>query len=78
MDTAGERPRAMVLLLRDGQALLLGPVYGPERCDLGFVEDLLRIQVAARRLGSSIRLTEVRPDLRELVELVGLTTELVD
>lgn len=78
MDEADERPRAVVMLVRDGQEVPLGPVYGPEYCDLGFVEGLLRVQLAARRLGWSIRLTEVRPDLRELVELVGLTTELVD
>ena len=66
------------LVLQNGQEVPLGPVNGPERCDLGFVEDLLRVQLAARRLGWSIRLTEVRPDLRELVELVGLTNELVD
>jgi len=78
MKQADQRPRAVVLLLRDGQEVLLGPVYGPDRCDLGFVEGLLRVQLAARRFGWSIRLTEIRPDLRELVELVGLTTDLVD
>jgi hypothetical protein len=78
MEHDDARPRAVVLLLRDGQELLLGPVYGPDRCDLGFVEGLLRVQLAARRFGWSIRLTEVRPDLLELVELVGLTTDLVD
>lgn len=78
MDEADTRPRAVVLLLRDGQQVLLGPVYGPDRCDLAFVEGLLRVQLAARRFGWSIRLAEVREDLRELVELVGLTTDLVD
>ena len=68
----------MVLLRRDGEEVLLGPVYGPDHCDLGFVEGLLRVQMAARRFGWSIRLTEVRADLRELVELVGLSTDLVD
>ena len=77
MDEADARPRAVVLLLRDDEPVLLGPVYGPDRCDLGFVEDLLRVQLAAKRFGWSIRLTEVRPDLLELVELVGLTTDLV-
>ena len=67
----------MVVLRRDGEDVLLGPVYGPDRCDLGFVEDLLRVQLAARRFGWSIQLRDVRPDLRELIELVGLTTDLV-
>lgn len=65
MEEGDERPRAVVLLLRDGQEVLLGPVYGPDRCNLGFVEGLLRVQLAARRFGWLIRLTEVRPDLRE-------------
>ena len=66
------------MLRREGDDVLLGSVYGPERCDLGFVEDLLRVQLAARRFGWSIVLREVRPDLLELVELVGLTTDLVE
>jgi len=70
-------PRAVVVLRRDGEDVLLGPVYGPDRCDLGFVEDLLRVQLAARRFGWSIELRDVQPDLRELIELVGLTTEMV-
>jgi hypothetical protein len=78
MEAADERPRAVVVLVRDGERVPLGPVYGPDRCDLGFVEGLLHVQLAARRFGWSIRLTEVRPDLLELVELVGLTTDLVD
>ena len=67
----------MVVLRRDGEDVLLGPVYGPDRCDLGFVEDLLRVQLAARRFGWTIRLVEVRDDLRELIEMVGLGTDLV-
>ena len=68
----------MVVLRRDGEDVLLGPVYGPDRCDLGFVEDLLRVQLAARRFGWTIRLVEVRDDLRELIEMVGVSTDLVD
>ena len=74
----GAGPRAVVVLRRDRGDVLLGPVYGPDRCDLGFVEDLLRVQLAARRFGWSIVLREVRPDLLELVELVGLSTDLVE
>ncbi len=77
MDPADERPRAVVVLVRDGAEVLLGPVHAPEQCDLGFVEGLLRVQLAARRFGWTIRLREVQPDLLELVELVGLTTDLV-
>ena len=74
---AGAGPRALVVLRRAGQDVLLGPVYAPDRCDLGFVEDLLRVQLTARRFGWSIQLRQVQPDLRELLELVGLTTDLV-
>jgi hypothetical protein len=77
VDEERERPRAVVVLEREGHEVLLGPVYGEGRCDLGFVDDLLRVQLAARRFGWSIRLREVRPDLLELVELVGLRTELL-
>jgi hypothetical protein len=73
-----DRPRAVVVLLRGDEEVLLGPVYAPDRCDLGFVDGLLRVQLAARRFGWSIRLREVRPDLLELVELVGLTADLVE
>ena len=62
-----------MVLRRDGEDVLLGPVYGADRCDLGFVEDLLRVQLAARRFGWTIQLRQVQPDLRELIELVGLT-----
>ena len=67
-----------MVLERDGEDVLLGPVHGADRCDLGFVDDLLRVQLAARRFGWSIRLREVRSDLRELIELAGLTTDLVE
>jgi hypothetical protein len=77
MDRADERPRAVVVLLRDGAEVLLGPVYAPDRCDLGFVDGLLRVQLAARRFGWAIRLREVDPDLVELVDLVGLRADLV-
>ncbi len=67
-----------MLLRRDGEEVLLGPVYGSGHCDLGFVEELLRVQLTARRFGWSIRLVDVRPDLLELVDLVGLSADLVD
>jgi hypothetical protein len=77
MEPGDEGPAAVVLLRRDGREHLLGPVYGPRTCDLRFVEDLARVQLAARRFGWSIRLVDVRPDLLELVDLVGLRSDLV-
>lgn len=74
----GDEPLAAVVLLRcDGEEHLLGPVYGPRTCDLGFVEDLARVQLAALRFGWSIRLVDVRPDVLELVDLVGLRSALM-
>ena len=70
-------PSAVVVLRRDDGDVILGPVYAGERCDLALVDDLLRVQLAARRFGWCIRLREVREDLRELIELTGLTTDLV-
>jgi hypothetical protein len=67
--------RAVVVLHREADDVVLGPVYGG-RCDLAFVEDLLRVQLAARRFGWSIHLCDVRPDLVELLELAGLSDEM--
>jgi hypothetical protein len=68
---------AVVVLRRDGGEVLLGPVYASEGCDLALVEDLLRVQLAARRFGWCIRLRQVREDLHELIDLAGLTRDLV-
>jgi hypothetical protein len=70
-------PTAVVVLRRDGGDVLLGPVYAPGGCDLALLDDLLRVQLAARRFGWCIRLEQVRDDLRELIDLAGLTRELV-
>jgi len=66
----------VVVLVQGGQEVVLGEVDRATRCDLGLVDDLLRLQFHARRLGWRIRITQVRPDLRELFDLVGLTSQL--
>ncbi|MGH9085333.1 MAG: hypothetical protein ACRDYW_07760 [Acidimicrobiales bacterium] len=74
---AGEQgPRAVVVLQQGGRDVVLGSVDRPGRCDLGLVDDLLRLQLAAERFGWSLRITRVRADLRELFELVGLADRL--
>jgi len=65
-----------VTLVRSGQEVLLGSFDGGTRCDLGFVEDLLRLDMTVRRLGWSMRLDDVRADVREVLELVGLADAL--
>ena len=70
-------PTAVVVLRRGGGDVLLGAVYAGGRGDLALVDDLLRFQLAARRLGWSIHLRQVRQDVREVIELAGLGSELV-
>lgn len=65
-----------MVLVHAGREVVLGPVGRTDRCDLGLVDDLLRLRLAAKHLGWSIRITEVRADLRELFDLVGLTDQL--
>lgn len=76
MDEVPDGPRAVVVLVQGRREVVLGAVDRVARCDLGLVEDLLRLQLIARRLGWTVRITEVRPDLRELFELVGLVDRL--
>jgi hypothetical protein len=44
--------------------------------DLGTVESLARLQLAARRCGFELRLTRVPRELEELIILVGLAEAL--
>jgi hypothetical protein len=41
--------------------------------DLGIVDALARLQLAARRSGYEVALTRAPDDLRELIELAGLS-----
>jgi hypothetical protein len=51
--------------------VVLGQVVG-RRLDLALVEALARLQLAARRLGCSIRLRDPCEELCGLLDLVGL------
>ena len=64
---------AEVLLVRDGRAVPLGRLAQGHTCDLGLVDQLVRIQLAARRRNGRIILQDVSQDLRELLVLAGLT-----
>ena len=66
----------VVVLEQGGTTVRLGPVDPTRRCDLALVDDLLRVQHHAARLGWTLRIVEVRDDLRELFELVGLVERL--
>lgn len=67
---------AVVVLVRGSEERSLGQVGAGDRCDLGFVDSLLHLQLAVQRFGWSVRLEDVSEELRELVDLVGLRREL--
>lgn len=58
--------------MRDGREVSLGWVGHGGPCDLGLVDDLARLQLAARRHGGSIRLRHTSGELAELLTLAGL------
>ena len=71
-----DAPNAIAVLLRDDRRVVLGPIDDGQRCGLGLIDELLRLQLALLRLGWQLRLEAVQPELRELFELVGLTDHL--
>jgi len=71
-DPGGEHPRAEVVLIVGGREASLGCIDAAIRCDIGLVDEILRLVLEARRLGGAVRLRRVDPDLRALIELVGL------
>jgi ABC-type transporter Mla MlaB component len=64
---------ATVVLARGGVDLARWPLAGRGRPDLAVVDELARLQLAARHLGCSIRLRGACRELSELLELAGLT-----
>jgi hypothetical protein len=65
-----------VVLVRDGSEVPIGVARPRSPCPLELVDDLARFQLAARRLGWSIRLRARDPELVELLVLVGLDSVL--
>ena len=63
---------AMVVLARGEAELASWPLARAGGADLGVVDDLARLALAARRVGCSVRLCHARGELLELLELVGL------
>jgi len=64
---------AMVVLARGDTEVASWPLTGQGRPDLAVVDELMRLRLAARRLGCSIRLCEVCGELSELLDLLGLS-----
>lgn len=65
-------PVAVVWVRGKGGRVRLGSVTVSRPCHLDVVDDLARLCLLAERLGWSIHLDEVRPDLQELMELAGI------
>ncbi len=69
------QPRAEVVLLRGDEEVASWALLCTGRPDLGLVDEVARLQLAARRLGCSIWLRHACPDLLQLLDLVGLRDE---
>lgn len=61
-----------IVLVHGHDEVCLGTVERGDRCGLGFIDDLLRLQVAVRRFGWTLRIDDVPAELDELLELTGL------
>lgn len=66
------QPGTTVVLARGDAELASWPLGRSGRPDLSVVEELARLQLAARRRGCVIRLRHACPALSELLDLVGL------
>ncbi len=63
---------ATVVLVCGRTEVASWPLTGTGRPDVSSVDALARLQLAARRLGCSIRLRDPCPELSALLDLVGL------
>ena len=66
---------AVVLVVHGDAEVVVGRLTGA-RPDITLVDAIARLQLAARRLGCSIRLGGVSSDLRGILELAGLGNDL--
>jgi anti-anti-sigma regulatory factor len=72
-------PRLLqVVATSDGSRVIVVVVEALECPDLVVVDALARLQLAARRLGYSIRLGNPSAELRALLDLVGLADVVLD
>jgi len=67
---------AVVVLVVDGAEVARWSLCRATRPDLALVDELARLHLAARRLGWTVQLCDVRPPLDELLGLVGLRATL--
>ncbi len=64
----------MIVLVGRRRARVLGHVRASTRCDLGLVDDLLRLLLASRRIDRRLVLERVDPALAALLRLVGVAS----
>ena len=69
------RGNATIVVLVRGAPVAGWPLVVPAPPDLRVVDELARLQLAARPLGRSIRLQDPSPELSQLLDLVGLRVE---
>ncbi len=70
--SAGSGPKAVLVIVDGALEVVVGHLVDTHP-DLGTVHALARLHLEAGRLGCSVRLRDACPELRELLELVGLT-----
>ena len=68
--------RTTVVLWCGGTEVASWPLGQRDRVDLDAVEELARLQLAARRLGFSVGLRHAGVELQQLLELAGFTVGL--
>jgi hypothetical protein len=64
--------RTSVVLMRDGYEVARWPLELLAEPDVGVVDELARLQLAAHRVGMGIRLDSVQPELARLLEFAGI------
>lgn len=67
-----------VVLVRGDTEVACWPLPAGQNPGLWVVDQLARLQLAARRLGCSLRLRGAPSQLRELIELAGLSGIITD
>jgi hypothetical protein len=59
----------------DEAELACGVLEGPGDPDMGVVDDVARLALVARRLGGTLVLSQVAPQLQAVLQLAGLCVE---
>jgi len=77
VEMGDDRQTAVVVLVTGRGELIVGRITG-RRPDLALVDGLARLQLSALRIGCSVRLRGACPELRGLLDLVGLDDLLAD